>query len=341
MYAGSDGKTYREKGDWTKKGVNASHALEDIHDYVRNLGERSLRHPHDPLQDIPYQSIHDYVETMRASCHPDGPFTWAGENAKYNQFLAIALHHLPPGKAMLIKNDAPIPDNYLLVGKNWPGDDRTSGKLGGESGNLAATKSPESASDVSMDPSGESGNLAAAGSEGAKPSRAPSGESGNLAAAGASAGGGSGNLEATSAKGGTTSYRAHKRMRKRNVDYGPTPFAKTEPASIPGYQYQYMKDEDAQDLADDVDIVYHGTYPMLVPQILSEGLLPTLGAGSDAVQAHYGVVTPGVYVSPDWRCASQYPMQETTGPIKVGNRNFSNYNGSTLVATDGTFPLRT
>ena len=150
MYVGHDGKTYRSKGEWTKKGVNSSHALDDIHNYVRDLGEKSLRQPHDPLKDIPYQSIHDYVETMRASCCPGGPFTWAGENNKYNQFLAIALHHLPPGKAMLIKNDAPIPDKYLMVGKNWPGDDRSSGKFGGESGNPEATKPPGAASDVSM-----------------------------------------------------------------------------------------------------------------------------------------------------------------------------------------------
>ena len=85
MYIGYDGKTYRSNGKWTRLGVNASHALEDIHNYVRNLGQKSLKYSHDPNKDIPYSSIHDYVETMRASCQPGGPFTWAGETMKYNQ----------------------------------------------------------------------------------------------------------------------------------------------------------------------------------------------------------------------------------------------------------------
>ena len=105
MYVDSDGKTYRSKGPWTRPGVNASHSLDDIHDYVRDLGLDAVKFSHDPNKDVPYFSIHDFVETMRASCKPDGPFTWAGENMKYNQYLAIALHHLPPGKAVLIKND--------------------------------------------------------------------------------------------------------------------------------------------------------------------------------------------------------------------------------------------
>ena len=98
--------------------------------------------------------------------------------------------------------------------------------------------------------------------------------------------------------GDATSRQQQKRMKVENLNLGKTPFAKSEPAPVPGYQYQYLDDAGATVLKEDTEIVYHGTQPMLVPQILAEGLRPSLGAGSDGLHAHYGIITPGVYTSP-------------------------------------------
>ena len=40
-----DNKTYRSRGRWTRPEVNASHSLEDIHDYVRSLGRNGVKNP--------------------------------------------------------------------------------------------------------------------------------------------------------------------------------------------------------------------------------------------------------------------------------------------------------
>merc|ERR1711954_42319 len=56
---------------------------------------------------------------------------------------------------------------------------------------------------------------------------------------------------------------------------------------------------------------------------------------------HYGVLVPGVYVSPLWACAAQYPLEETTGPVVVDGVNYpSGWAGGSLVSEDGTHPLR-
>ena len=282
IYTKGDGKTYRERGPWTQTGVNVTHSLDEIHDYVRSLPVGAVMPQHDPENDVPYASIDDFVATMRMSCRPGGPFVWPGENLKYNQYLAIALHHLPPGKAVLIKNAAVIPEKFLKSKPKRPSDEAGTrgvteskgdrqGRPGEEAGNRGITEPAGGTQDVSMTP------VEAAGEQ------------------------------------------SRQQPKKFRTDSGITPFAKNEPAPHPGQQFRYLDDANTPELHDQHEIAYHGTYPMLVPRIISEGLKPSLGAGSDGLHAHYGVVTPGVYVSPSWHCATNYPMKETTGPIKVGN----------------------
>ena len=76
-----------------------------------------------------------------------------------------------------------------------------------------------------------------------------------------------------------------------------------------------------EELSPEAGVFYHGTYASLLPRILGEGLLPGLGAGSDAVMRHFGLTTPGVYVSPVFETAAQYPMTETTGPITFAGQH--------------------
>ena len=49
-----------------------------------------------------------------------------------------------------------------------------------------------------------------------------------------------------------------------------------------------------------VSDLYHGTSATLVPRIMGQGLLPTIGAGSQHLQEQYGRPVPGVYVAKDW-----------------------------------------
>ena len=86
---------------------------------------------------------------------------------------------------------------------------------------------------------------------------------------------------------------------------------------------------------------YHGTPIEALPSILENGLCPCLGAGSDAVMAHFGMTIPGVYVSRSWQVAKTYPMFQTTGPVKIpGQKKEIEIAGGSIVANDGTRPLR-
>ena len=80
-----------------------------------------------------------------------------------------------------------------------------------------------------------------------------------------------------------------------------------------------------------VSDLYHGTTPAMVPRIMGQGLLPTIGAGSEQLKEQYGLLVQGVYVSKGWTTLSMYPIHPTTDPIPqnrngVGGRG-SNCNG--------------
>ena len=50
--------------------------------------------------------------------------------------------------------------------------------------------------------------------------------------------------------------------------------------------------------------LYHGTSPFNIPNIMVEGLLPTIGAGCDALQNYFGLPVPGVYVAQSGKVAT-------------------------------------
>ena len=83
--------------------------------------------------------------------------------------------------------------------------------------------------------------------------------------------------------------------------------------------------------------VYHGASAHAIPDIMSRGLTPTLGAGAEALQAQFGLPVPGVYVARSWHVASNYPIEPTTGPIE---KNSAGVSGGSYVALDGSPPLR-
>ena len=100
--------------------------------------------------------------------------------------------------------------------------------------------------------------------------------------------------------------------------------------------------QEATTEAEDVVDWYHGTEVHNLPRILSEGLRPSVaGAGAYAVQQHYGLVVPAVYVTPSFQTATTYPTKPNAATIPVqGQRKHASIFGRTLVADDGSFPLR-
>eukprot|EP00974_Lingulodinium_polyedra_P090721 8798620-Lingulodinium_polyedra.AAC.1 len=74
---------------------------------------------------------------------------------------------------------------------------------------------------------------------------------------------------------------------------------------------------------------------------MESGLMPCMGAGTDALTEHFGFPVPGVYVAPSVRAAMQYPIAPTTLNVTVpGQRKKSMIPGGTLIARDGSAPLR-
>ena len=82
---------------------------------------------------------------------------------------------------------------------------------------------------------------------------------------------------------------------------------------------------------------YHGTGAHAVPSIFSEGLRPTLGAGSDALLEYFGCPVLLNYWAKSLHVAAHYPIYSTTGPQPESRGGLS---GADLVAYDGTPPLR-
>ena len=92
---------------------------------------------------------------------------------------------------------------------------------------------------------------------------------------------------------------------------------------------------------EDASVFWHGTSAHALPHMVAEGLRPSLGAGADKVMRHYGVATPGVYVTPSWSTAATYPSLETTGSVTIDDKDFvGGLAGASLVARDGTYPMR-
>jgi len=83
--------------------------------------------------------------------------------------------------------------------------------------------------------------------------------------------------------------------------------------------------------------LYHGTSAFQIPNIMSQGLRPTLGAGCDALEAQFGIPVPGVYLAKSWKVATMYPIESTTGLIPQDKIGVS---GGSYVSLDGTPPLR-
>ena len=101
-----DGQAYR--GKYIQK-VSAKHSIDEIQAYVQSLQDDDLGITHNPVSEVPYASIQDYVQTLRSACHEKSPFVWPVESMQFQHAITVALHHGTPGNAVVIKNGRPIP----------------------------------------------------------------------------------------------------------------------------------------------------------------------------------------------------------------------------------------
>ena len=75
---------------------------------------------------MPYESITDYCYMLQVNGKlPSAAFWWPLINVHMNMFFEVALHELPPGKIITVKNAKPIPAELLcsdtLRGSTAPG----------------------------------------------------------------------------------------------------------------------------------------------------------------------------------------------------------------------------
>ena len=62
-----------------------------------------------PDMEVPYEGIDDFVSTLRNSCSPTGVFKWPCKSLNFQKAVAVALHHCPPGRMVVIKNAVATP----------------------------------------------------------------------------------------------------------------------------------------------------------------------------------------------------------------------------------------
>ena len=94
------------------KDVNTSHSLEEIWDHVGAFPEHACAPKRDVSHEVPFQSIDDYVNTIRQSCRHGGAFRWPSNRYGFMRAISVAFHHLPVGHMFSIKNAQEIPDDY-------------------------------------------------------------------------------------------------------------------------------------------------------------------------------------------------------------------------------------
>jgi hypothetical protein len=91
---------------------------------------------------------------------------------------------------------------------------------------------------------------------------------------------------------------------------------------------------------DTVECCYHGTRAEAVLSIVENGFQPEVGTGSPYIGDYFfrsledgdPIEVPGIYVSADWSTAASYPQSMDARQHEV--------NAGTLLATDGTYPMR-
>ena len=126
-----NGKTYRRKRPGSN--INASWSLEEIQSYV--AGIRNTVESYNPSRDVLFDSIEDYVCTMRnASSTVQSKFVWPCFAISFQQAIAASLATMPPGCCLVIANGLDIPQHLLTRRKEFATSASADGSLPAEVG---------------------------------------------------------------------------------------------------------------------------------------------------------------------------------------------------------------
>ena len=112
-----------EEGEQTTKsvpGVNSWWSAHDIAMYLSNEKPGALMW--NPCNAYIFDSITDFVSTLRAEASmPGAHFKWPEQRMTYEMIIAQAIHHLPPGYQVSIRNGNPCPEG-LTSTPEWTGE---------------------------------------------------------------------------------------------------------------------------------------------------------------------------------------------------------------------------
>ena len=91
--------------------VNASHAMEDIFEYVESLPQK-IAGPFGPDDEIPFATVGDCVCTLRnATSDAQASFLWPSTAISFQHAVTTSLATLPPGCCLVISNGLAIPSD--------------------------------------------------------------------------------------------------------------------------------------------------------------------------------------------------------------------------------------
>ena len=112
------GKTYSQNvcGKSVTKEVNKTLSLEEIQSYILSREANTVT-PCSPAEWTPLDSIYEFVVAFKLSCQqPCSHFIWPDTNnsISFTMTLVAAIHYLPPGKCVIIKNGRPFPEGSDL-----------------------------------------------------------------------------------------------------------------------------------------------------------------------------------------------------------------------------------
>ena len=111
-----------EEGEETTKsvtGVNTWWSANDINMYLGK--EKPGAFMWNPCNAYIFDSITDFVSTLRAEASmPGAHLKWPEQRMTYEMIIAQAVHHLPPGYQVSIRNGNPCPEGVTHT-PEWPG----------------------------------------------------------------------------------------------------------------------------------------------------------------------------------------------------------------------------
>ena len=316
-----DGEIWRRGTPST--GVKKTVSLSEVQRYVRSIPSNGIMQTYEVPQQVPYNSILDYVCTLRNSAAIGAAFTWPSDAFNDVKGIAVALHHCPPGGMVVIQNRVPIPEKFLEPKAS--GGTRQGEAIGKGSGSGGGTRKGEA--------SGRSGTTGA-GKGGSWQGQWWSGwwsqQTWGSQDWGSWHGHSSSDWWAQSAQQGWAETDTTAESADPHGTYEVT-------TAHSGTKHGEAKRELKWGVRD----YYHGAPVESLPGICQRGIAPSFGAGQEGLLWWHGVPVPGAYVAKSWYVASSYPISCTTGEVTLqGSTYTTGVPGGTLLAEDGTFPMR-